>query len=55
MPLPRLTSSLVPVTKMGGEKSKAVRRSALAVVEPHSRSTAPDFTRSKRLLGLTGT
>ena len=34
MPLPRLTSSLVPVMKMGGEKSKTVRRSELAVVDP---------------------
>ena len=41
MPLPRLTSSLVPVTKIVGEKPTIARRSALAVVEPHSRSTAP--------------
>ena len=55
MPLPRRTSSFVPVTKIVGEKSTIARRSALAVVEPHSRSMAPLVTCSKRLAGVTGT
>jgi hypothetical protein len=32
MPLPRRTSSLVPVTKIVGENANRARRSALAVV-----------------------
>ena len=38
MPLPRRTSSLVPVTNIVGENATVLRRSALFVVDPHSRS-----------------
>ena len=42
------TISLVPLRKNTGEKATTSARSALAVVEPHSRSTAPEMTFGSR-------
>lgn len=50
----RRTRSLVPATKMIGEKSTSLRRAALLVVEPHSMSTSPFTTVVRRSAGETG-
>ena len=52
---PFFTITLVPATKMIGEKATRFWRSRLLVVEPHSRSTWPLATASMRLSGVTGT
>ena len=54
MPLPRRTRSFVPVTNIVGENAATLRRSKLFVVEPHSRSIAPELSKSKRFSGVTG-
>ena len=52
---PHLTITLVPATKMTGEKATRFCRSTLLVVEPHSRSTRPVTTASMRESAVTGT
>lgn len=52
---PFFTSTLVPETKMVGEKLTRFCRSRLLVVEPHSRSTVPRSTASMRESEVTGT
>ena len=42
------------MTNVVGEKATVLRRSAVFVVEPHSRSIAPELTSSKRFSGVTG-
>jgi hypothetical protein len=44
----RRTTSLVPETKIVGEKLTTFERSRLAVVEPHSRSALPEAIASMR-------
>ena len=51
----RLTSSLVPLTKVFGENATCLRRSALFVVVPHSRSTVPSTTFGIRVWVSTAT
>ena len=51
---PHLTITLVPATKMTGEKATRFCRSTLLVVE-HSRSTRPVTTASMRESAVTGT
>lgn len=50
-----MTISLVPATKMVGEKATRCWRSRLLVVEPHSRSAWPFTMASKREAAVTGT
>ena len=50
---PRFTSSLVPATKMTGEKATCFCRSRLLVVEPHSRSALPEVIASMRVSEVT--
>lgn len=52
--MPFFTSTLVPETKIVGEKLTRFWRSRLLVVEPHSRSTLPLVTASKRESEVTG-
>ena len=49
------TSSLVPARKNTGENATIFARSALAVVEPHSRSIAPEMIFGSRSSAATGT
>jgi len=49
------TISLVPATNISGEKATRLRRSALAVVEPHSRSIVLSISRGIRVSGVTFT
>ena len=51
---PFFTSSLVPETKIVGEKLTSFWRSRLLVVEPHSRSTWPEVTAAMRDSDVTG-
>ena len=51
---PCFTSSLVPATKMIGEKATCFCRSRLLVVEPHSRSAWPETIASMRVSEVTG-
>ena len=51
----RLTRSLVPLTKVIGEKATCLRRSALFVVVPHSRSIVPSTTLGIRVWVSTAT
>ncbi len=51
---PRFTSSLMPETKMTGEKATCFCRSRLLVVEPHSRSARPETIASNRVSEVTG-
>lgn len=51
---PAFTMSFVALMKVTGEKSTTLRRSAFAVVEPHSRSTLPEATASRREAEVTG-
>ena len=41
------------MTNIVGEKATVLRRSAVFVDEPHSRSIAPEVTSSKRFSGVT--
>src|ERR1043166_9405032 len=51
---PRFTRSLVPATKMIGEKATCCCRSRLLVVEPHSRYALPETIASMRVSDVTG-
>ena len=50
---PLATISLVPATKMVGEKATTFWRSRLLVVDPHSRSARPEPIAAMRVSGVT--